>query len=294
MTADRDVTRIVRSWLEDGATRLPDHVLDRVLDDLPATPQHRPWWSVRRVPRMNSTLKMVLAAAAVVAVAVGGIYALSPQGGSGIGSAPTASPSPVASPSPAVSPSPSPSPSSRAVDLTVRGTEDQATPAVRLTAVLPPGWRNAPYAVDNGAQPTTGVMVFASVIDNTFSDPCVHIPRTPKVGSTVDAWVTALGDIPNTTATAPVQTTIAGREATYIELTTPASLPCAPDLFYLWQDQPGSIWHGSPDEETRVWILEVGGRPVAISAQLGLGTTSNEVGTELQRVLDSIVFEGGS
>jgi hypothetical protein len=34
---DRDTTRIVRSWLEVGATSLPDRVLDGVLDQLPAT-----------------------------------------------------------------------------------------------------------------------------------------------------------------------------------------------------------------------------------------------------------------
>lgn len=32
MSTDRDVTRIVRSWLEEGATALPDRVLDGVID----------------------------------------------------------------------------------------------------------------------------------------------------------------------------------------------------------------------------------------------------------------------
>ena len=37
MSTDRDVTRIVRSWLEEGVTALPDRVLDAVLDQVPAT-----------------------------------------------------------------------------------------------------------------------------------------------------------------------------------------------------------------------------------------------------------------
>ena len=41
MSTDRDTTRIVRSWLEEGVTELPDRVLDAVLDQLPATPQRR-------------------------------------------------------------------------------------------------------------------------------------------------------------------------------------------------------------------------------------------------------------
>jgi hypothetical protein len=42
MSSDRDVTRTVRSWLEDGATALPDRVLDAVLDQIPATPNAAP------------------------------------------------------------------------------------------------------------------------------------------------------------------------------------------------------------------------------------------------------------
>ena len=32
MSTDHDVTRIVRAWLEDGVTALPDRILDSVLD----------------------------------------------------------------------------------------------------------------------------------------------------------------------------------------------------------------------------------------------------------------------
>ena len=48
MSTDRDTTRIVRSWLEEGVTALPDRVLDAVLDQVPATPQRRSWWPARR------------------------------------------------------------------------------------------------------------------------------------------------------------------------------------------------------------------------------------------------------
>ena len=54
MSTDRDVTRIVRSWLEEGATALPDRVLDTVLDQLPATPQRRAWWPAWRFREMNN------------------------------------------------------------------------------------------------------------------------------------------------------------------------------------------------------------------------------------------------
>ena len=65
MNADRDVTRIVRSWLEEGVDVLPDRVLDRVFDQLPATPQRRSWWPVRRFASMNTPIRYAIAAAAM-------------------------------------------------------------------------------------------------------------------------------------------------------------------------------------------------------------------------------------
>jgi Tol biopolymer transport system component len=74
MSSDRDVNRIVRSWLDDGVTVLPERVLDAVLDQLSATPQRRPAWVARKLPLMNSGIvRFGLAAAAVVAIAVIGV-----------------------------------------------------------------------------------------------------------------------------------------------------------------------------------------------------------------------------
>ena len=112
MSTDRDTTRIVRSWLEEGATALPDRVLDAVLDQVPATSQRRPWWPARRFHEMNNALKLAIAAAAVVVVAVVGINLLPRQGGvGGPGPSPTASPTPTPTPTQTPSPTPSPSPS---------------------------------------------------------------------------------------------------------------------------------------------------------------------------------------
>lgn len=70
MSSDRDVTRIVRSWLDAGMNVLPDRVLDAVLDQLPATPQRRAGWLARRFPIMNSNMFRVAALAAVILIAV--------------------------------------------------------------------------------------------------------------------------------------------------------------------------------------------------------------------------------
>ena len=50
MTTDRETTRIVRSWIQLGVDRMPERVLDAVLDELPATPQRRSLWPAWRSP----------------------------------------------------------------------------------------------------------------------------------------------------------------------------------------------------------------------------------------------------
>lgn len=94
MSTDRDVERIVRSWMDEGVTALPDRVLDLVLDQLPATPQRRASWLARRFPLLNNNIvRFGIAAAAVVLVAIVGITLLPRVGVGG----PDASPSPRAS-----------------------------------------------------------------------------------------------------------------------------------------------------------------------------------------------------
>jgi hypothetical protein len=92
MSTERETVSIVRSWLEDGVTRLPDRVLDTVLDQLPATPQRRPRWAASRPNDMSIYTKVAVAAAAVLVVALAG-YQLLPRNGSVGG--PTSGPSPT-------------------------------------------------------------------------------------------------------------------------------------------------------------------------------------------------------
>ena len=105
MSTDRDVERIVRSWMGEGVTALPDRVLDLVLDQIPATPQRRAGWLARRFPIMNSYARLGLVAAAALAAAIVGIGILgrSPNVGPPV-STPSFSASFSASPTPAANP----------------------------------------------------------------------------------------------------------------------------------------------------------------------------------------------
>ena len=96
MSTDRDPSRIVRSWLEDGATQLPDRVLDAVVADLPATPQRRADWLARRFGKMSMSARLATAAAALAVLAVVGVTII--LGGNGVGVERTATPSPTANP----------------------------------------------------------------------------------------------------------------------------------------------------------------------------------------------------
>ncbi len=104
MSTDRDTTRIVRSWLDEGTTAIPDRVLDAVLDQVPTTPQRRPLWPAWRIREMNNPLKLAIAAVAVVVVAIVAITLLPGSGGVG-GPGPLPTPSESVTPTSNVSPS---------------------------------------------------------------------------------------------------------------------------------------------------------------------------------------------
>lgn len=105
MRSENESTRIVRSWLEDGSTALPDRVLDVVLAELPSVPQQRRLWSPRRNTRMSQFVKLAAGAAAVIAVVVVGVSVLPRDSSVGTPtSLPSASPSTLPSASASASP----------------------------------------------------------------------------------------------------------------------------------------------------------------------------------------------
>ncbi len=315
MSTDRDVTRIVRSWLEEGATALPDRVLDSVLDQLPATSQRRAWWPAWRFQEMNSALKLAIAAAAVVVVALVGINLLPRSEGVG-GSGPSAipAPSPTASPSPSLSRSPAPSPAlfpigplaagshtiqpfvgpgglcvaeSLQAGCTEAGAEDDS---IRITVTVPDGWAGLEYsiipAVESYSPPGGAGLLFGRG-GWLWSELCGDSGPDIPTGTTVDEFVTALVDHPDLDVTSPRDVTLGGFSGQYLELRAPADLTPSGCGYFVWE--PG-IYAQGPNALWRIWVLDVDGVRVVVRADSFPGTTA-EVQAQLQGIVDSIQIQ---
>ncbi len=296
MDTDRDTARIVRSWLEEGRTRLPDHVLDAVLDQIPATPQRRRVWLARRLPHMRMPIRLAATAAIVVAL-VAGVGPLTgglDRGVGGVGPAVTASPSP--------SPSPSPIP------VPVIGTSvplhegaRYVTPdpfPIRITFTAPAGWLGhvgGPYAVwlANAASEDT---IWFQRFDTVYADPC-HAdkgPLVPAPGPSVDDLATALSTLPGLTVTKPTDTTFAGYTGKQLTLTAPDNLAdCTGGFDAVWLLPLGASNDMTAGESIRVWILDVAGQRLVISAVKLPQFSSSELAT-IQAVLDSIRIDASN
>jgi len=293
MSTDRDTTRVVRSWLEDGVTALPDRVLDTVLDQLPATPQRRAWWPARRSRDMNSYAKLAVAAAAVVVVAIVGFSVL-PRDGGIAGFVPSATPTLTRTPTP--SPVPSASPVAlREGDLTpgtyvfvACSAPPCPTPdeSVQLTIDVPGGWSGVtPNAVwiDENAAPG-GAALAIGFGGNLPRDPCLTTDLI-DTGSTVDGFADAIATHPVLDATDPVDISLDGYSGKYVDLRLPADLPCAE--FRPWE--PG-IYAQGPSHQWHLWILEVAGTRVVIGTMDYPGTSAQHR-AELEAMVDSIRIE---
>ena len=296
MSTDRDVNRIVRSWLEDGVTALPDRVLDNVLDQLPATPQRRSWWPARRLREMNTPIRLAVAAAVVAVVAVVGITFLPRSDNSVGGPGPSASPTPTASPVAIHEGSlipgtyvmtPFGGPDAIGVCNGQPGcVESPADDSVRVTLTVPEGFEGSPLFIleKNG---DTGILLVRG--GGLYSDPCdATAPPDIAVGPTVDDFADALAEHPILDVTTPIDVTLAGYSGKYVDIQLPFDVSaCTRQEFRPWE--PG-IYAQGPSHRWHLWILDVEGTRVVVQA-MDYPTTSAGDLAKLQSIVDSIKIE---
>jgi hypothetical protein len=303
MSTDRDVDRIVRSWLEVGATALPDRVLDQVLDQLPATSQRRAWWPARRFHEMNSAWKFAIAAAAIVVVAVVGFSLLPKQPAIGV---PAPSPTPTRAPFPSAFPGIlrdgavpagtyvtqpfAQAGSGACFDPPQSGCAETTTDdSVRIAYTVPDGWAGIAgtdfVLAAGGNLAPDGAGIGVSRGGWLHSEPCRTDPAGPDmpVGLTVDDFATALADHPLLDVTTPVDVTLDGYAGKYVDLQVPLDISAC-DAYFPWE--PG-IWAQGPGHRWHLWILDVEGTRVIVQST-DYAATSAQHRAELQAIVDSI------
>jgi len=294
MSTDRDVTRIVRSWLEEGVTALPDRVLDSVLDQLPAHRQRRrPLWWPRREYHMNALAKTAIAAAAVLVVAILA-YKLLPSNG-GVGG-PT--------PSPIVTPTPSPTaPPEVTVGSLAAGTYSYSYPDTTLTpftVTVPNGWAmNSDGFISKGVSfegqtGATGVALASWLITHVYADSCQWQGTLREAGSR-QLLATGLAEQTGHTTSGPTDVTLGGHTASRLVLSVAADFDrstCQSSVLRLWPD-PGPDENGGhriyPGQTTTVYAIEDSGKAMVVFTVSNDGSAAGDV-AELQAILDSIHF----
>jgi hypothetical protein len=295
MSTERETTRIVRSWLEEGRTSLPDWVRDDVLDRLPATPQRRSRWPAWRYFPVNAYAKVAIGVAAVAVVAVAGFNLLPrPIGPGGPVPSPTNT---LTTPSTSPSPSPTPEPTASPVAHSMMPfAENPRAASMTFAFTAPPSWYafgEAGVSIDgNGPDGDEASVLFYSGGRSLFSDPCLTVEAEAEldadipVGPTVEDLVTALVDHPLINVTDPVDVTLAGYSGTYLDLTVPDDISeCANyrpmDVGHHYAQGPGQRWH--------MWILDVDGTRVLVEGN-DYPATASETLAEEQAIIESLVI----
>ncbi len=313
MTARRDPDRLIRAYLEDGPTELPDRSYDEVRSQIDHTRQRVAIgrWTE---PRMNNFARFAIAVAAVLVVAVIGITLLPNQGGIGGVPTPTPSPSPSPTASPAAFPGAGPLAAGRYTDTPFLGNDASmcgpeptgATPppcteatrddAIRFTFTVPDGWAGISFLLalaSEGTTPPGGAGMIFGRGGWLHSDPCLtdaqialnDAPPDVPVGPGVDDFANALAEHPLLDVTAPVDVTLAGYAGKYVDLQVPSDISaCA--AYFPWEGGGGPYAQG-PSHRWHLWILDVDDVRVVVQAMDYAGTSPQRQ-AELGAIVDSI------
>jgi hypothetical protein len=286
MSSDRDVTRIVRSWLDEGVTQLPDRVLDAVLDRVPATPQRRAWWPARRFLTLNATFRYGIAAVAVAVAAIVGFSLINNQVGDS--PTPTASQIPSPSPTPSVMPAGNLEPGTYSVPL---GSFTRRS----FTVTVPAGWDHVDNFVAKGDVWEGNGVTFATwIVSHIYTDSCQHEGSLRQVGSS--ALANALAEQTGHQTSGPTDVTLGGYPATRLEFNVPADFDasiCDGSLLRLWPDAGPNENLGLPiypGQTTTVYVVDLNGEAMLVIAVRKEGSSVSDV-AELQGIVDSIRFE---
>jgi hypothetical protein len=180
MSAPRDLDRLIQSFLVDGPLELPEPSYNQVRDRMEKTRQRAfigPW----RTSDVSNLLKIGLAAAAVVVIAVVAFNLL--PGSSAPGGEPSATPEPTATPEPSPSPTASAPPLTQSFTSTLHG----------FSVSYPEGW-TAQAATEPWTDRAFPLNFLVPQVDFLYdptlkADLFLAIASQPIGDSTPDDWV---------------------------------------------------------------------------------------------------------
>ena len=307
MTHDRDLDRLLDAWLADGPADPPDRVLDSVASRISRQSQRPGWRLALRETHVTTYLKPIAAIAAVLTIAVFGVYLVREPSGIG-GPVPTPTPTPVSTPSPTPDPVPTPTPVTCDDGTTTScagrlepGTHSSTAFQPALTFTAAEAWTNTfDIARTYNLKPVPHI--FDAQVLSQLAIPEQNADCSPAAragaGSTVADWVEFITTHPGLVVTSSKPVTIAGHEGRQIQFKVaddwtgrcPNSLGPAVVVFTDSGTPPQrSVWFD--DHRVTVWLLDVDGTTVAILVASGPSLNANdEAVAALLPVLESMTF----
>jgi hypothetical protein len=286
MTRDDDFIGQLEGYLYEfeGLTPLPDPIRDAVRAEIPRTRQIGPPWGPMRYLRMSNNVKLALAAAVVVVLAIIGVGVLLPR-------------LDIGGPTPTESPSAAPLPSAGQLDagrylMT-------ANAPVPLTFSVPAGWsfNSAGFIIKHEKE--AGEIGFTSwEVTHIFGNAC-HWNGTlvAVAGTSVESMANALAAQKEQGTSAPVDVTVGGYPGKRVDLSEPAGFDftaCDSGTARLWPDVGGDLNGGwrihQPDQQDGVFILDVNGKRIVLDMWQHPGTSPADI-TEMEGIFASIQFE---
>lgn len=259
MTANRDLERrIADFYATEPPLRAPDLVLHAALSTIDSTPQRRGLLAPWRFPNMTTFTK--LAAAVVVAVAVGAIGLWQFAGVGGPTPTPTATPgsTPVASVPPSASPLATVLLASPVTGTTFGQPFDYVLPDVPQFAF---GRRNATYwevRVPAWAEAGHPGGLIVQAIGGGRVDPCDRASAAMPLGAS--AVFEYLGTIPGMTISNETSVTVDGRSARQAMVHLEPTAGCS--AIWAWFQAPESFIDGV---DLRLIAVDVAGEPIVIT-----------------------------
>lgn len=280
MSADRDVSRIVRSWLREDEHESADRVLGIVLDQLDTTPQRRAWWPARRATPMTYA-RLAIPAAAVLVVAVIG-YQFLPRATGSVGDGPTGTARPTATAQPTSTPVPTQvSPLPKTGSLAAGTYRVNTEPPFLVT--VPAGWVSTGTGVrKNVDKPNEVALDVWTGNLRVFADACRSEGTDKPVGPKAADLLAALRAQKNSDVSDPVDANVGGVTGMRLEISAPADLNvsgCSIGSLQIWVTGDGSYYAGlspdTPPEPVYIadapggrFVYHAGGEPAATAADI--------------------------